>query len=57
MSSAPATAWRAVARYRPDDEHLPIQAADQSSKAPDTAMLDSRLQAAIQAAIDQLPEM
>jgi RNA polymerase sigma-70 factor (ECF subfamily) len=41
----------------PDDEHLPIQAADQSSKAPDTAMLDAEMQEAIQAAIDQLPEM
>ena len=41
----------------PDDEHLPIQAADQASKAPDTAMLDTEMQEAIQAAIDQLPEM
>src|SRR3954452_25316676 len=40
-----------------DDDHLPLQAADTSSKAPDTAMLDAEMQTAIQAAIDQLPEM
>jgi RNA polymerase sigma-70 factor (ECF subfamily) len=40
-----------------DDDHLPLQAADTSSKAPDTAMLDAEMQSAIQAAIDQLPEM
>lgn len=40
-----------------DDEHPPIQAADTASKAPDTAMLDAEMQTAIQAAIDQLPEM
>jgi RNA polymerase sigma-70 factor (ECF subfamily) len=41
----------------PDEEHQPIQAADLSSKAPDLAMLDAEMQTAIQAAIDQLPEM
>jgi RNA polymerase sigma-70 factor (ECF subfamily) len=40
-----------------DDDHLPLQAADTSSKAPDTALLDAEMQTAIQAAIDQLPEM
>ncbi len=33
-----------------------LQAADQSSKAPDTAMLDAEMQAAIQCAIEALPE-
>ncbi len=41
----------------PSEEHPPIQAADQSSKAPDVTMLDTEMQAAIQAAIDALPEM
>jgi RNA polymerase sigma-70 factor (ECF subfamily) len=40
-----------------DDDHLPLQAADTSSKAPDTAMLDAEMQSAIQTAIAQLPEM
>jgi RNA polymerase sigma-70 factor (ECF subfamily) len=40
-----------------EEEHLPIQAADQASRAPDSAMIDAEMQIAIQAAIDQLPEM
>lgn len=40
-----------------EDDRLPLQAADTSSKAPDTAMLDAEMQTAIQAAIDELPEM
>ncbi len=36
---------------------VPIHTADQGSKAPDTALLDEEMQTAIQAAIDELPEV
>lgn len=40
----------------PDDDDRPLQTADHSVKAPDTALLDDEMQAAIQRAIDELPE-
>ena len=40
----------------PDDDDRPLQTADTSVKAPDTALLDEEMQAAIQKAIDELPE-
>jgi RNA polymerase sigma-70 factor (ECF subfamily) len=40
----------------PDDDSPLIQAADTSVKSPDTALLDDEMQAAIQSAIDSLPE-
>jgi len=39
-----------------DDHDRPMQAPDHSVKAPDTALLDEEMQAAIQRAIDELPE-
>jgi RNA polymerase sigma-70 factor (ECF subfamily) len=39
-----------------DEPARTLQAADTSSKAPDVSLLDEELQAAIQLAIDQLPE-
>jgi RNA polymerase sigma-70 factor (ECF subfamily) len=39
----------------PEDER-PLQAADHSSKAPDTAVLDEEMMGAIQKAIEELPE-
>ena len=38
------------------EDHTPVQVADMGTKAPDTAMLDDEMQAAIQRAIDELPE-
>ena len=40
----------------PADDDRPMQAADTSVKSPDTALLDDEMQAAIQSAIDSLPE-
>jgi RNA polymerase sigma-70 factor (ECF subfamily) len=40
-----------------EEDDRPRQAADQSSKPPDTALLDEEMQAAIQHAIDELPEV
>ena len=40
----------------PDEPERTLQAADTASKAPDTALLDEEMQAAIQRAIDALPE-
>jgi RNA polymerase sigma-70 factor (ECF subfamily) len=40
----------------PDDDSPMLQAADTSVKAPDTALIDDEMQAAIQRAIDELPE-
>ncbi len=40
----------------PDEPERTLQAADVSSKAPDIALLDEEMQAAIQRAIDELPE-
>ncbi len=39
-----------------DDDHQAIQVADAGVKSPDTTMLDDEMQAAIQRAIDELPE-
>lgn len=39
-----------------DGERSPLQAADGNTKAPDASMLNDEMQAAIQSAIDQLPE-
>jgi RNA polymerase sigma-70 factor (ECF subfamily) len=39
-----------------DEDHKAIQIADAGVKAPDTTMLDDEMQAAIQRAIDELPE-
>lgn len=40
-----------------EEDDRPRQAADQSSKPPDTALLDEEMQTAIQRAIDELPEV
>ena len=40
----------------PEEDDRPVQAADTTVKAPDTSLLDEEMQAAIQAAIDELPE-
>jgi RNA polymerase sigma-70 factor (ECF subfamily) len=40
----------------PDDDDRTLQTADTTVKAPDTALLDGEMQAAIQSAIDSLPE-
>jgi RNA polymerase sigma-70 factor (ECF subfamily) len=40
----------------PDEPERTLQAADTSTKTPDTALLDDEMQAAIQRAIDELPE-
>jgi len=40
----------------PGDDERPLQAADVSSKPPDITLLDEEMQAAIQQAIDELPE-
>ena len=39
-----------------DRDDRPLQAEDHTVKAPDTALLDDEMQAAIQRAIDELPE-
>lgn len=39
-----------------DDDERPMQAADPGAKAPDITLLDREMQAAIQKAIDELPE-
>jgi RNA polymerase sigma-70 factor (ECF subfamily) len=39
-----------------EDDDRPMQAPDLRAKAPDTSLLDDEMQAAIQAAIDELPE-
>ncbi|HEY2342635.1 MAG TPA: sigma-70 family RNA polymerase sigma factor [Chthoniobacteraceae bacterium] len=39
-----------------DDDRPSLQIADATAKSPDTSMLDAEMQAAIQAAIDELPE-
>jgi RNA polymerase sigma-70 factor (ECF subfamily) len=41
---------------RDTDDERPLQAADHSSKAPDTAVLDEEMMGAIQRAIEELPE-
>jgi RNA polymerase sigma-70 factor (ECF subfamily) len=41
---------------REGEDERPLQAADHSSKAPDTAILDEEMMNAIQRAIDELPE-
>lgn len=49
----------AVSLDRPlngDEDDRPRQAADPGVKSPDTALLDDEMQAAIQRAIDELPE-
>ena len=40
-----------------EGEEIQMQAADLASKAPDQTMLEGEMQGAIQAAIDELPEM
>jgi RNA polymerase sigma-70 factor (ECF subfamily) len=40
-----------------EDDERPMHTADPGSKAPDTALLDEEMQAAIQGAIDELPEV
>ena len=40
----------------PNSDDRPMQAPDHTVKAPDTALLDDEMQAAIQRAIDELPE-
>ncbi|HEX5176212.1 MAG TPA: sigma-70 family RNA polymerase sigma factor [Chthoniobacteraceae bacterium] len=40
-----------------DDDERPMHTADHTSKAPDSLLLDEEMQAAIQAAIDELPEV
>ena len=39
------------------EDERPIQAPDPGAKAPDTSLLDAEMQAAIQKAIDELPEI
>jgi RNA polymerase sigma-70 factor (ECF subfamily) len=39
-----------------DEDRAPLQAADPTVKAPDASMLNDEMQAAIQGAIDKLPE-
>jgi RNA polymerase sigma-70 factor (ECF subfamily) len=39
-----------------EDDDRPMQAPDLRTKAPDTSLLDDEMQAAIQAAIEELPE-
>jgi RNA polymerase sigma-70 factor (ECF subfamily) len=41
---------------RVSDDDRPLQVVDRGSKAPDTSLLDEEMQAAIQKAIDELPE-
>jgi RNA polymerase sigma-70 factor, ECF subfamily len=41
---------------RDSEDERPLQAADHSSKAPDTAVLDEEMMGAIQKAIEELPE-
>jgi len=40
-----------------EEDEQPLQAADPTTKGPDTALLDEEMQAAIQRAIDELPEV
>jgi len=40
-----------------DEDERPIHTPDHGTKAPDTALLDEEMQTAIQAAIDELPEV
>jgi RNA polymerase sigma-70 factor (ECF subfamily) len=40
-----------------DEDERPIHMPDHGTKAPDTALLDEEMQTAIQAAIDELPEV
>jgi RNA polymerase sigma factor (sigma-70 family) len=41
---------------RTSEDERPLQVVDRGSKPPDTSLLDEEMQAAIQKAIDQLPE-
>lgn len=46
-----------IDEQRDNEDHPAVQLADSGTKAPDTAMLDDEMQAAIQRAIDELPEV